>query len=135
MAKEVAEKAPATKVTGLVVLSEFTLPSGAVVVARKPNNGDRRSLLESPDMAERNLMEYLACLCATKIEYKAGHEEFPDGAVVEFSADDNKKETVWSKLDALALEDSIAYIEAFGAKNWPSQQAIKEVLEAAKAKK
>lgn len=120
------EMKPALKTT------EYKLPSGVVIHARKPNNGDRRILLEAPDTNRQHLMEVLAAVCITKIEYGADHWKNTD-LVTEFKLDDRKE--VWARMDDLELEDSISYVEAFGANNWPSEAMIKQVMDASKSSK
>ena len=121
------------KIEPLIKTAEYKLPTGAVIHARKANNRDRRTLLESPDLNRQNLMEMLASGCIVKIEFPKGHEMYPSGHSVEFSMADTKD--VWMRLDELALEDSISYVEAFGANNWPGESVIKQVIEASKEKK
>jgi hypothetical protein len=118
------------KVSELVVKSaEYKLPTGVILHARKPNNGDRRTLLEAPDTNRQYLMEILASGCITKIEFPIDHEKYPAGKVFEYDVDDRKD--VWARMDVLDLEDSITYVEAFGTKNWPSEAMIKQVIDAA----
>lgn len=121
------------KATPTLVLVQYTLPTGATAVARKPNNGDRRALMDAPEFNQRYLMEVLSATCLHKIIYPKGHEKWPEGMTLEFDVAD-KKDT-WARLDDLDLEDSISYVEAFGANNWPAEAMIKQVVESSKAKK
>ena len=124
-----------TMLTPVIKTVEYVLPTGAVVHARKPNNGDRRILMNAPEVNQRYLMEILAAVCATKIVFPEGHEMFPEGYTIELAAVKPDDTAAWERLDLLALEDSISFVEAFGANNWPSDTMIKQVMDAAKAKK